>query len=70
MRQVDVERVHDLHRLLLLVEREEPGDDGDADEGDAEVEVVVRRVLVGQGSKGVRHQAEDGAEPEDQGRLL
>ena len=46
----------------LLVTR----DEDDCCEDDAEVEVVVRRLLEGAGLDAVREEAEDGAEPEQQ----
>ena len=59
--------MNDFFRLSFLIERKEPSDDGHAHEGDTQVQVVVRRVLEGRGSKCVRREAEDRAWPQDQG---
>ena len=59
--------LHDLGGLGLLVVGEDAGNNDDHGEDDAEVQVVIRRLLQRGGLDGVGEEAEEGAQPEQHG---
>merc|ERR1719422_138525 len=62
-----LERLHDLGRFGLLIVGEDTSDSDDSGQDDAQVQVVIWRLLVGGGLDTVGDEAENGSEPEQTG---